>query len=141
VIQLNYVALDTNLFWAALFGWYVARGAGSLSLDHALSRGLADSALPLAKTIIGFSDWVTRYFGPVYQGLLRLWIGAALALAALSHGGAVSAGLSQELSQLPPVSTLVVSGGHRGALPWRHRHTGTGAVPRLFQHMGVACRG
>ncbi len=103
VIQLNYVALDTNLFWAALFGWYVARGAGFWSLDHALGRGLADSALPLANTVIGFSDWVTRYFGPVYQGLLRLWIGAALALAALSHGGAVSAELSQELSLWLPL--------------------------------------
>ncbi|MGH8478433.1 MAG: FAD-dependent oxidoreductase [Gammaproteobacteria bacterium] len=103
VIQFNYVALDTNLFWAALFGWYVARGAGSWSLDHALCRGLADSALPLAKTAIGFSDWVTRYFGPVYQGLLRLWISAALALAALSHGGAVSAESIQELSLWLPL--------------------------------------
>jgi NADH dehydrogenase FAD-containing subunit/uncharacterized membrane protein YphA (DoxX/SURF4 family) len=108
VIQFNYVALDTNLFWAALFGWYVARGAGSLSLDHALSRGLADSALPLAKTVIGFSDEVTRYFGPVYQGLLRLWIGAALALAALSHGGTVSAELSQELSLWLPLKAAGV---------------------------------
>jgi putative oxidoreductase len=108
VIQFNYVALDTNLFWAALFGWYVARGAGSLSLDHALSRGLADSALPLAKTVIGFSDGVTRYFGPVYQGLLRLWIGAALALAVLSHGGTVSAELSQELSLWLPLKAAWV---------------------------------
>ncbi|MGH8534739.1 MAG: hypothetical protein ACREV1_18990, partial [Gammaproteobacteria bacterium] len=53
VIQFNDVALDTNLFWAALFGWYIARGAGSLSMDHALCRGLADSALPLAKTVVG----------------------------------------------------------------------------------------
>jgi putative oxidoreductase len=108
VIQFNYVALDTNLFWAALFGWYVARGAGSLSLDHALSRGLTDSALPLAKTVIGFSDGVTRYFGPVYQGLLRLWIGAALALAALSHAGTVSAELSQELSLWLPLKAAGV---------------------------------
>lgn len=108
VIQFNYVALDTNLFCAALFGWYVARGAGSLSLDHALSRGLADSALPLAKTVIGFSDWVTRYFGPVYQGLLRLWIGAALALAALSHGGAVSAESIQGLSLWLPLKAAGV---------------------------------
>jgi NADH dehydrogenase/putative oxidoreductase len=108
VIQFNYVALDTNLFWAALFGWYVARGAGSLSLDHALSRGLANSALPLAKTVIGVSDGVTRYFGPVYQGLLRLWIGAALALAALSHGGTVSAELSQGLSLWLPLKAAGV---------------------------------
>ena len=108
VIQFNYVALDTNLFWAVLFGWYVARGAGSWSLDHTLSRGLADSALPLAKTVIGFSDGVTRYFGPVYQGLLRVWIGAALALAALSHGGAVSAESIQGLSLWLPLKAAGV---------------------------------
>ena len=31
---------DEHLFWAALFGWYVAQGAGPLSLDHLLGKGL-----------------------------------------------------------------------------------------------------
>src|SRR4029077_6679239 len=48
VVQLNYVVLDSHLFQAALFGWFVVRGAGAISLDRLLSRGLADSALPLA---------------------------------------------------------------------------------------------
>ena len=33
VIQFEYLPLDTHLFWAALLGWYVIQGAGSLSLD------------------------------------------------------------------------------------------------------------
>ena len=32
---------DEHLFWAALFGWYVAQGAGPLSLDHLLAKGAA----------------------------------------------------------------------------------------------------
>jgi uncharacterized membrane protein YphA (DoxX/SURF4 family) len=44
VIQFNYVALDQHLFWAALFGWFVVRGAGSLSVDRmCLAAGCAFS--------------------------------------------------------------------------------------------------
>ena len=35
---------DEHLFWAALFGWYVAQGAGPLSLDHLLAKGLGLSS-------------------------------------------------------------------------------------------------
>jgi uncharacterized membrane protein YphA (DoxX/SURF4 family) len=41
------VPQDEHLFWAALFGWYVVQGAGPLSLDHVLGKGLAHSPLPL----------------------------------------------------------------------------------------------
>ena len=78
VIQFNYQALEINLFWAALFGWFVARGAGPLSLDRLLARGLIDSALPFAATAIRALGWVTRHVGPLYQLLLRLWIAAAI---------------------------------------------------------------
>jgi NADH dehydrogenase/putative oxidoreductase len=47
VIQFNYMPFDNQLFWAALFGWYAVHGAGSVSLDQLLRKGLADSALPL----------------------------------------------------------------------------------------------
>ena len=52
VIQFNYLAFDTQLFWAALFGFYVVRGAGPISLDRSLARGLVDSALPFAAAFI-----------------------------------------------------------------------------------------
>ena len=37
VIQFSYKALDAQLFSAALLGWYVLHGAGSLSLDGRLA--------------------------------------------------------------------------------------------------------
>ncbi len=81
VIQFNYVVLDANLFWAVLFGWYVVRGAGPLSLDHVLRRGLGDSALPFAAAGIRLASGITRTVGPIYPLLLRVWIAAALAIA------------------------------------------------------------
>jgi NADH dehydrogenase/putative oxidoreductase len=81
VIQLNYVALDANLFWMALLGWHLARGAGPLALDHLLRRGLADSALPLAAAAAHAADWTRRFIGPAYLCWLRGWSAAALLLA------------------------------------------------------------
>ncbi|MGH8608201.1 MAG: FAD-dependent oxidoreductase, partial [Gammaproteobacteria bacterium] len=81
VIQFNYVVLDANLFWAVLFGWYAVRGAGPLSVDRALRRGLGDSALPFAAAGIRLATSATRTLGPTYQLLLRVWIAAALAIA------------------------------------------------------------
>lgn len=82
VIQLNYVVLDINLFWIALFGWYVIRGPQTLSLDHALTRGLAAAAVPFAATAVRAAQWVRDRAGGVYQLVLRLGLAAALALAA-----------------------------------------------------------
>ncbi len=74
VIQFNYRALDAHLFWVLLFGWYVVRGAGPVSLDHLFSRGLVASALPLAAPIMGLLKNLTRYVGPAYQLSIRLWL-------------------------------------------------------------------
>lgn len=84
VIQTSFVVLDINLFWIALFGWYVIRGAETLSLDHALTRGLAAAAVPFAATAVRIAQWVRDRVGGVYQLVLRLGLGAALGLAALS---------------------------------------------------------
>ncbi len=90
VIQLNYRALDVHLFWIALCGWYVVRGAGPLSLDRLLMRGLADSALPIAAPVAKAYATITAIFGPVYQLLLRLWAGAAIIMAWLWADGATA---------------------------------------------------
>jgi len=74
VIQFEYRALDQNLYWAALFGWYVIMGAGPISLDRLLASGLAASALPLVKPLGQLYAVITRYLGPVYQLGLRLWL-------------------------------------------------------------------
>ena len=74
VIQFEYLALDQHLYWAALFGWYVIMGAGSISLDRLLASGLAASALPLVKPLARLYAALTRTLGPVYQLALRLWL-------------------------------------------------------------------
>ena len=83
VIQLEYRALDMQMFWAVLLGWYVVRGAGPLSLDRRLARGLADSALPIAAKIVRLLASFTRIGDPLYRMSLRVWLGLSITLAAL----------------------------------------------------------
>ena len=78
VVQLNYVVLDSNLFQAALFGWFAVRGAGALSLDRLLSRGLGESALPLAASARHVLALFTRFGAPVYLLLMRIWAVGAI---------------------------------------------------------------
>jgi uncharacterized membrane protein YphA (DoxX/SURF4 family) len=75
---------DEHLFWVALFGWYVAQGAGPLSLDHILSKGLGFSPLPLAGRAMAAADWLDRRVDPLYRLAVRLWLAAALAGIALA---------------------------------------------------------
>jgi putative oxidoreductase len=82
VTQLLHEPFDTQLFWMALSGWFAIYGAGSISLDNLLRRGLSDSALPLIPTIIAFSRWLRMRGTPIYIALLRVWLGLALLVAA-----------------------------------------------------------
>jgi len=82
ITQFRFEAFDTQLFWIALFGWYVIHGAGPISLDHLLRRGLADSAIPLIPAAIRFSQWLRSAGTPWYLMTLRLWLAAALIVAA-----------------------------------------------------------
>ncbi|MFM9835677.1 MAG: FAD-dependent oxidoreductase [Methylophilaceae bacterium] len=83
VIQFNYQAFDMHLFWIALFGWYLVRGAGAISLDHFFVRGLGDSAIPFAANGIQILAWVKQHVFPFYQLALRVWL--ALAIYYASH--------------------------------------------------------
>ena len=76
VIQFSYQALDQHLFWAILFGWFVVKGAGPISLDALIGRGIAATALPLAGTITGFFEALSRWGDPAIKLLLRCWIAA-----------------------------------------------------------------
>ncbi len=78
VEQTSYLALDTQLFAVALLGWYLVRGAGPLSMDAMLSRGFADSALPLAARLTRLTTWLRQHAAPGYLVVLRVWIGVAL---------------------------------------------------------------
>lgn len=82
VIQFAYMPFDSQLFWAALFGWYAVRGAGPISMDALLRRGLADSALPGVPGILQVSEALRAHVSPVYLSLVRIWLGAALLVAA-----------------------------------------------------------
>lgn len=110
VIQLNYEALDEQLFWTALFAYFVIRGAGSLSLDRSLSHGLVDSALPLAARGVKLLEFTTRYGFPIYKLALRWWLAATIIAAWL--------GLNHLALLLPLASAqaLVVSTAVLGAL-------------------------
>ena len=74
VIQFNYLAFDTQLFWAALFAFYVVHGAGPISLDRPLSHGLGDSALPFAATLLRAAGRITAWLSSPFLLALRLWL-------------------------------------------------------------------
>ena len=54
VSQIEYLAIDLNLWMIAILGWYVLRGAGAFSFDRALAAGLGGSALPFARSVTLF---------------------------------------------------------------------------------------
>jgi NADH dehydrogenase FAD-containing subunit/uncharacterized membrane protein YphA (DoxX/SURF4 family) len=80
VIQFAYQPLDSQLFWVALFGWYAIIGAGPISIDALLRRGLAESALPVVSGMARAGNWLRTAGGPVYLSLIRIWLGAACCL-------------------------------------------------------------
>jgi putative oxidoreductase len=105
VIQFNYIALDIHLFWATLLVWFVARGAGALSLDASLARGLGASALPFALPIVRGLQSFTIFARPLYQLLVR--VGLALAVWAALGLETVSPLLLPVRSAEPFIGVLV----------------------------------
>ena len=83
VMQFAYLPFDNQLFWAILFGWYAVQGAGTLSVDALLRRGLTDSALPLVPRIMRASQWVRANLTPLYLSAARIWLGTGLLLVTL----------------------------------------------------------
>jgi NADH dehydrogenase/putative oxidoreductase len=80
VIQVAYRPLDTHLFWAALFVWYAVRGAGALSLDRAIARGVAASPLPFGAALVRAGAALRSAGEPWLQLAMRAWAATALAL-------------------------------------------------------------
>ena len=74
VVQIEYLAIPVHEFWAILFGWYVVRGAGPISLDGLLRRGLNATALPLVQTVNAAYRALDRLAAPLYLVLIRIWI-------------------------------------------------------------------
>ena len=76
VIQFSFQALDQHLFWAILLGWFVVKGAGPISLDALIGRGIAATALPLARRITRIFEALSRWGDPAIKLVLRCWIAA-----------------------------------------------------------------
>ncbi len=78
VSQVEYVAIDLNLWLIAILGWYVLRGAGAFSFDRALAGGLGDSALPFSRPLMTCLGWLTKFGAPVWLWAVRLWLAVTL---------------------------------------------------------------
>jgi NADH dehydrogenase FAD-containing subunit/uncharacterized membrane protein YphA (DoxX/SURF4 family) len=105
VIQFEYRALDVHLLWMALLGWYVCFGAGPISFDRAVSRGLADSALPFGAALVKGASLATLRVGPVFQLALRLWVAASV----VAWAGVQHAVAAQTFAVLSPTLAGVVA--------------------------------
>ena len=101
VTQFAYKPFDSQLFWAAIFGWYAIIGAGPLSIDNLLRRGLADSALPLIPRILKLSGWVRSRIGPLYVSILRIWLTTTCLLAGAHITPPVSGPLTVPFALFP----------------------------------------
>jgi NADH dehydrogenase/putative oxidoreductase len=71
-------AMDVDLFCAALLGWYATHGAGPVSFDRLLGRGLQTSALPFAAWAAAAGRWMDHSISPAYRFALRIWLALGL---------------------------------------------------------------
>ena len=84
VIHFEYQQFNSQVYWAVLLGWYVIMGAGPLSLDRQIGRGLVDSALPFtgrAQQVLRPPEQPARSALPAVSALL-----AGADLARKRHG-------------------------------------------------------
>lgn len=115
ITQSRFEPFDTQLFWIALFCWYGIQGAGPISFDNLLRRGLADSAIPLIPRAIRWSQLLRSRGSPWYLTGLRLWLGAALVVAAsadarLAVGSGTARWLPLDVATRMPMVTALVGG-------------------------------
>lgn len=78
VSQIEYIAIDLNLWLIAILGWYVLRGAGGFSFDRAVAGGLGGSALPFARPVMRFFQFLTEKAAPAWLLAIRIWLMAGL---------------------------------------------------------------
>ncbi len=82
VSQIEYVLIDLNLWLIAILGWYVLRGAGGFSFDRAVAGGLGGSALPFARPVMRFFQFLTAKVAPAWLLAVRIWLAVALFMVA-----------------------------------------------------------
>ncbi len=74
----SYQMHDANLFLGAILAGYAMFGARAISIDGLITPGLSDSAVPVFPHIIRATEQFTKHVGPVFQLILRLWLGSTL---------------------------------------------------------------
>ena len=116
VIQFNYLAFDTHLFWVALLGCYVVHGAGPISLDRSLARGLVESALPFGAFFLRAAGRMTATLSSPFLLVLRVWLALAmLAAAGVDVGHAMPAQLFAKIFPLQTAEHLPLALAAGGA--------------------------
>jgi NADH dehydrogenase/putative oxidoreductase len=98
---------EASLFCAALLGWYATHGAGALSLDRLLARGLNTSALPFATRAAAAGRWMDGALAPAYRLALRAWLAAVLFIA-LPHVIAAPLALLLLIGLATPLAAAIV---------------------------------
>src|SRR5260221_7834926 len=138
VIQFGYRPFDSQLFWAALFGWYAICGPGPISIDNLLRRGLETSALPGVPRIIRMGEWIRVHAGPVCIAALRIWLALALLvvfslcrLQDLDMSSLLAAWLPVEVAVRRPGS-VALAVGFLLLLGLGTRYVGVAIIPVLF---------
>src|SRR5258708_3220791 len=96
ITQLRYTPFDTQLFCMALAAWFAIYGAGPISVDNLLRRGLIDRPVPVIPRIIDFSKHLRTYGTPLYISFFRVWLAITLLMSAFSRSfGADFTGLER----------------------------------------------
>jgi putative oxidoreductase len=86
-IQIAYKAFDNQLFWMVILAWYMVGGAGPLSIDGLVRRGVADSALPFAARMAAAFRWADGHIKPFYLSIARIWLALAVSVVLLRVAG------------------------------------------------------
>ena len=79
ISQVSYLPTTTNLFMMSMLGWYVFHGAGSFSFDRVLAAGFGQSAIPVARGVIGAGVALSRFGAPLWMLTVRIWLAATIA--------------------------------------------------------------
>lgn len=104
-----------HLFWVALLACLVARGPGRFSIEGALGRGAADSALPGVRLTVATHRWLERRGTPVALLAFRFLVAGAMLVHAdatpVTRSGTAPHApmLRTAMEMLPPAPGLAAS--------------------------------
>lgn len=86
-LQFTYRELTDHLYWMALLGLWLARGAGPLSLDRMIAHPLAHSAVPGAAALMYIARFLKRWIAPVWLVVVRCGLAWVLWTAGFAQAG------------------------------------------------------